>query len=337
MPPAWNQGLSDLDDRQCIWAIGHNHFVDVSRRSSTRKFIRNGCRILHQQVFCRDGTGEICANVPRCLATRYPSVIIIIFHIAIVPDVGITATPLLRRHATLKASMEGQANQHEPVREDTSQSGANRNPELLTVSQAYDYLISEGLPRSKKTIRKWCRLNHVEWKEIAVLGGAKWIITRSSLDARIAEERLIDASLTLATGTNPSEQRRTDTSVNPSVPVRDDALVEVLKEQLAHERDARTASEAKNRELIDKYHEISLASAQMGVEIGKGMQEQARARRLAVQSESDSGRSTEIAAGSRILEPRRAEEPRAEGTKDADNYDSQVDNPDRASGPHPVQ
>lgn len=111
-------------------------------------------------------------------------------------------------------------------------------------------------------------------------------------------------------------------------------LIEVLKEQLTHERDARTAAEAKNRELIDKYHEISLASAQMGVEIGKGMQEQARARRLAVQSESDSGRSIKIAAGPGILEAGHAEEPRAEGTEDADNYDSKLDNPDPTPGSH---
>lgn len=299
--------------------------------------MRNGCRILQQKIIYRSSANETNVNVPRRLVAGYPHEIIIFIHLVIIPEVWIAATPLACRHAMLKASMADHANQHEPVSTEPSQSGANRNPELLTVSQVYDQLISEGLPRSKKTIRKWCRLNHVEWKEITVPGGAKWLITRSSLDARIAEERLIDASLALATGTNPSEQGRTNTGANPTVPVRDDALVEVLQEQLAHERDARTAAEAKNKELIDKYHEISLASAQMGIEIGKGMQEQARARRLAIHSESDSQRSIEIAAGSRILEVRHAEEPHAEGTKDADNYDSEVDKPDPASGPHPVQ
>ena len=221
---------------------------------------------------------------------------------------GITATSLLRHNGRLNASMNDQTNQHEPVRAEPSQSNANQEPDLLTVSQAYEYLIRENLPRSKKTIRKWCRLNHVDWKEISVPGGAKWLITKSSLNARIAEERLIDASLTQETGPNPSAQGRTDTGANPSEPVRDDALVEVLKEQLAHEREARTEAESKNRALIDKYHEISLASTQMGIEIGKGLQEQARARRLAVHSESDAERSVEIVARSTSLEARQAQD-----------------------------
>ena len=133
-----------------------------------------------------------------------------------------------------------------------------RIPPLLTVSQAYDYLISEDLPRSKKTIRKWCRLNHVEKKENAISGGAKWLITRSSLDARIAEERLIDTSLTHVTGLNRSEPVPSQTGTNPSELVRDDELVEVLKDLLTHERNARKAEEEKNKALIGMYHEISL-------------------------------------------------------------------------------
>jgi hypothetical protein len=190
---------------------------------------------------------------------------------------------------------ENHANPGEPVRHDPPETGPN--PDLLTVSQAYDYLIAEGLPRSKKTIRKWCRQNHVEWKEIAVPGGAKWLITRSSLDARIAEERLIDASLTHETGTDQHELQRTGTDAHPSAPVRDDALVELLREQLAHEREARTAAETKNRELIGMYHEISLASARMGAEIGKGMQEQAKVRRLAVRNETEGGRYIKLSTG----------------------------------------
>lgn len=225
--------------------------------------------------------------------------------------------------------MEEQANQHEPVRDPTHETPANQAPELLTVSQAYDYLISEGLPRSKKTIRKWCRSNHVDKKEIAVPGGAKWLITRNSLDARIAEERLIDASLMQETGTNGSDQGRTDTGADGFAPVRNDPLVDLLKEQLAHERHARLAAEAQNRELVDKYHEISIASAQMGMEIGKGMQEQARTRRLAVFSETGSNQP---------IEPRirRIDEPRQDGPRDAGDPGDGGDNPGAGSGNHPV-
>ncbi len=40
----------------------------------------------------------------------------------------------------------------------------------------------------------------------------------------------------------------------------------------AHDREARKATEKKNRVLITMYHEISMASTQFGIEIGKGMQ-----------------------------------------------------------------
>jgi hypothetical protein len=220
---------------------------------------------------------------------------------------------------------ENPANPGEPVRHDPPETGSN--PDLLTVSQAYDYLIAQGLPRSKKTIRKWCRQNHVEWKEIAVPGGAKWLITRSSLDARIAEERQIDASLTQETGTDLSGQDRTGPDAHPSEPVRDDALVEFLREQLVHEREARTAAEAKTRELIDKYHEISLASTRMGIEIGKGMQEQARVRRLAVRNETEAGKLIELSTGSGTPNALNGDEARMEEPENHADAQSHGDNP----------
>ena len=171
--------------------------------------------------------------------------------------------------------MSSHPNPSEPV----SPEQPNLPSPLLTVSQAYEHLIVKGLPRSKKTIRKWCRLGHVEKTQNVIPGGAKWLIVKSSLDARIAEERLIDASLSREMGSNPS------------APVRDDELVEVLKQQLLHERDARKATEEQNRDLIRMYHEIALASTQVGIEIGKGMQEQGKARQLGVDDEPSSNRS----------------------------------------------
>ena len=172
--------------------------------------------------------------------------------------------------------MEKQTDQFEPGSTEGSDSSPNTGSSLLTVSQAYEYLIAEGLPRSKKTIRKWCRLNHVEKKAERHSGRTQnGSSPSSSLDARIAEERLIDASLNQETGSNRSVPGRCpQTGTNPSAPVRDDELVEVLKQQLVHERDSRKATEEKNRELIGMYHEIAMASTQFGIEIGKGMQEQ---------------------------------------------------------------
>ncbi len=208
---------------------------------------------------------------------------------------------------------------------------------LLTVSQAYEHLIAEGLPRSKKTIRKWCRLNHVEKKQNVIPGGPKWLITRSSLDARIVEERLIDASLTQETGSNRSERVPVQTGTNPSAPVRDDELVEVLKQQLVHERDARKAIEEKNRELITMYHEISMASTQLGIEIGKGMQEQGKARQLSGDGEPGSHRSHGTTPVMRTVMAETGEQPTAPSAAIpvAQNHDGDKSSP--ANGIHPVQ
>ncbi len=183
--------------------------------------------------------------------------------------------------------MTHQANLTEPG----STERIEKTSPLLTVSQAYEHLISEGLPRSKKTIRKWCRLSHVEKSQNVIPGGPKWLIVKSSLDARIAEERLIEASLSQETGSNQSTPVPVQTGTNPSAPVRDDELVEVLKQQLEHERDARKVSEQQNRDLIQLYHEIALASTQVGIEIGKGMQEQGKARQLGEDDKTDPNRS----------------------------------------------
>jgi hypothetical protein len=176
--------------------------------------------------------------------------------------------------------METNTNPFEP-RPDVAEGPLNAAfPSLLTVNQASDYLRSKNLPRSKKTIRKWCRLNHVDKSENTIPGGPKWLITKPSLDAKIAEERLIDASLKQETGTNPSEPVRTQTTANPSEPVRSNELVDVLKDQLAHERRMRSSAEKKNETLLNMYHEISMTAGQAGIEIGRGMAEQARARQL---------------------------------------------------------
>jgi len=208
--------------------------------------------------------------------------------------------------------MNKQSDPFEPSLTAETQSDLVAGAPLLTVSQAYEYLITEGLPRSKKTIRKWCRLNHVEQKQNVIAGGPKWLITKTSLDARIAEERLIDVSLGQQTGLDRSEPNPGQTSANPSAPVRDDELVDVLKQQLAHEREARKASEEKNRDLITMYHEIALASTQVGIEIGRGMQEQGKARQLGGDDEPGSNRAEGMPTRFRTVSPERIEKPDAE-------------------------
>ena len=233
--------------------------------------------------------------------------------------------------------MDEKADQFEPDFTVGSEPNSAPVPDLLTVSQAYEYLIAEGLPRSKKTIRKWCRLNHVEKKHNVIAGGSKWLIFKSSLDARIAEERLIDASLSKETGSNPSAPASLRTGTNPSASVRDDELVEVLKQQLVHERDVRKTTEENNKELIRMYHEISMASTQFGIEIGKGMQEQGRARQLGVDGEPDLNRSQGPDPVVRTFTPATQENPRTQKNDATVEGDHDGDNPISGDGTLQVQ
>ena len=89
----------------------------------------------------------------------------------------------------------------------------------------------------------------------------------------------------------------------------------------------------RNRELFDKYHEISLASTQMGIEIGKGMQEQARTRRLAVRSESTGMNPIEISAP-RYLDTGPGIPPPPTNAQNDENRDG--DNSGPATDGHPV-
>ncbi len=236
----------------------------------------------------------------------------------------------------LLVSMDKQTDQFEPGSTEGAKPSPNTECTLLTVSQAYERLISVGLPRSKKTIRKWCRLNHVEKKQNVIPGGPKWLITKSSLDTRIAEERLIDASLSRETGSNRSERVPVQTGSNPSAAVRDDELVEILKQQLVHERDARKATEEKNRELITMYHEISMASTQFGIEIGRGMQEQGKARQLGADGEPGSDLPQGTAPVVKAILTETEEQPSASSAGIPATEDHDGDNPSPGNGSHPV-
>lgn len=236
----------------------------------------------------------------------------------------------------LLVSMDQQTDQFEPGSTEGSKTRPDTGSSLLTVGQSYEYLIAEGLPRSKKTIRKWCRLNHVEKKQNVIPGGPKWLITKSSLDARIAEERLIDASLTRDTGSNRSERVPVQTGTNPSAAVRDDELVKVLKQQLVHERDARKATEEKNRDLITMYHEISMASTQFGIEIGKGMQEQGKARQLGADGEPGTERAQGAAPMVRTFMAETEQQPSTPSAATPATKDQDGDNSGPGDGTHPV-
>jgi hypothetical protein len=65
----------------------------------------------------------------------------------------------------------------------------------------------------------------------------------------------------------------------------------------------------------------------MGIEIGKGMQEQARIRRLAVQSEREPDRPVEPPTGSRMVETTTSEKPRQGGPTDIADPHRDGDNP----------
>jgi hypothetical protein len=143
--------------------------------------------------------------------------------------------------------------------------------------------------------------------------------------------------LTQETGSNRSAPAPPQTGTNPSAPVRDDEPVEVLKQQLVHEREARKATEERNGELIGRYHEIAMASTQFGVELGKGRQEQGKARQLGVDGEPGSNRAPGVAPGVRTFSQTTQENPHAPWTDTTAESDHDGDNSGPGNGTLEVQ
>lgn len=78
-------------------------------------------------------------------------------------------------------------------------------------------------------------------------GGPKWLIVRTSLDAKIEEEKVIEAALKQKTGSHQFEPVRPQTSSNQFEPVYDNQLVKTLAQQII-EKDKQLAN-AHSREI----------------------------------------------------------------------------------------
>lgn len=58
----------------------------------------------------------------------------------------------------------------------------------LTVKQASQYCYELGLPRSTKSIRRWCQFENVDAQKRQVANTEKWFIDQKSLEIKIEEE-----------------------------------------------------------------------------------------------------------------------------------------------------
>lgn len=58
----------------------------------------------------------------------------------------------------------------------------------LTVDDAYSLALKEGLHRTKKTVRQWCRQGHVEAQKRITPNGEAWMIDAKSLETKIQSE-----------------------------------------------------------------------------------------------------------------------------------------------------
>jgi hypothetical protein len=80
----------------------------------------------------------------------------------------------------------------------------------LTVDQAFVACQTKGLNRTKKTIRSWCRHEHVESQKQSTPTGERWMVEETSLTVKIQSElEFIQQKPDVQTGTNPSEPVQT--------------------------------------------------------------------------------------------------------------------------------
>jgi len=64
----------------------------------------------------------------------------------------------------------------------------NEKRQWLTVDEAYIECVNQNLSRTKKTIRQWCRLEHVECQKRLTPNGEQWMIDADSLNTKIQSE-----------------------------------------------------------------------------------------------------------------------------------------------------
>lgn len=64
----------------------------------------------------------------------------------------------------------------------------NEKRQWLTVDEAYIECANQNLSRTKKTIRQWCRQEHVESQKRITPNGEQWMIDASSLSTKIKSE-----------------------------------------------------------------------------------------------------------------------------------------------------
>jgi len=123
----------------------------------------------------------------------------------------------------------------------------------VTVEEAFLACQEAGLDRTKKTIRSWCRQEHVEGRKQTTPTGERWMLEDASLQVKIRNELEFQRqNEPVQTGANPSEPVRTEdipvrtsahpfeqvhTSANASEPVResnakDKSRIEELESQV---------------------------------------------------------------------------------------------------------
>lgn len=96
----------------------------------------------------------------------------------------------------------------------------------LTVDEAYLECANLNLSRTKKTIRQWCRQEHVECQKRLTSNGEQWMIDAGSLKTKILSElEFVNSKLPEPQTPNAYEPVRTTsepvrTSSNQSEPVR---------------------------------------------------------------------------------------------------------------------
>lgn len=122
----------------------------------------------------------------------------------------------------------------------------------LTVDEAYGKCLEASLPRTKKTIRSWCRQGHVTGQKQTTQTGERWVVEASSLSVKIDAELELQSQFApvqtsshlseplpgnasqveepapVQTGSDPFEPVRT--SADPSEPVQTEALKDLQRE-----------------------------------------------------------------------------------------------------------
>lgn len=85
----------------------------------------------------------------------------------------------------------------------------------VSVEEALQFYVDAGLPRTPRSIQRYCALGHLESRRVDTSSGEKWLITRASVDRHISYIKEVTPTTSRDLSRQVATRRDNDDAVPP--------------------------------------------------------------------------------------------------------------------------